>query len=54
MGKITKKILSVMDIPTLHCNKYQDLNKITDLVRKSKKIKSPVAILIDFNLMKAE
>ena len=54
MGKITKKILSVMDIPTLHCNKYQDLNNITDLVRKSKKIKSPVAILIDFNLMKAE
>ena len=54
MGTITKKILSVMDIPTIHCNKYKDLNKITSLVKKSEKLKSPVAILIDFNLMKSD
>ncbi len=54
MGRLTKKILKIMKIPTLHCNKLNDLNKIKDLVKKSKKIKSPVAILCDFNLMKED
>ena len=54
MGKITKKILFVMNIPTIHCNKFKDLNKISNLIKKSKKIKSPVAILCDFNLMQSD
>ena len=54
MGRITKKILNIMDVPTLHCNKLKDLDKISSLVIRSKKIKSPVAILCDFNLMKAD
>ena len=54
MGKITKKLLSIMNLPTLHCNKLEDIKKINLLVKKSKKLNTPVAILCDFNLMKAD
>ncbi len=54
MGGLTKKILSIMDVPILHCSKIKDLDKIAGFVKESKKIKSPVAILFDFNLMKED
>ena len=54
MGRVTKKILTLMKIPALHCTKIRDLDQISDLLIKSKRIKSPVAILCDFNLMKKD
>ena len=54
MGSITKNLLKTMNVPTLHCNKFGDLDKISKYVVKSKKIGTPVAILCDFNLMKAD
>lgn len=54
MGKITKKLLKLMDLPTLHCSKIKDLEKIDSLIKKSIKLKSPAAILCDFNLMKKD
>ncbi len=54
MGRITKKLLNIMNLPTLHCNKAKDLNKINRIITKSKKLNTPIAILCDFNLMKAD
>ena len=54
MGRITKNLLEIMDIPTLHCSKLKDLNKIQKYIVLSKKKYTPIAILCDFSLMEAE
>ena len=54
MGRITKKLLSTMNIPTLHCNKLNDIEKISKYLILAQKKETPVAILCDFNLMKAD
>ncbi len=52
MAKITKDVLNILQIPTLHCSSEKDLNKINTYANHAKVMESPVAILCDFDLMK--
>ena len=52
MAKITKEILDILKIPTLHCSSEKDLDKIKTYTDHAKIMECPVAILCDFQLMK--
>ena len=54
MAKVTKELLKILNIPILHCSSSDDLNKISTFANHAKIIESPVAILCDFELMKAD
>ncbi len=54
MAKVTKELLKILNIPILHCSSSNDLNKISTFANHAKIIESPVAILCDFELMKAD
>ncbi|MBO68972.1 MAG: sulfopyruvate decarboxylase subunit alpha [Acidiferrobacteraceae bacterium] len=51
MGWLTPELLRLMQIPVLHCHHRQDIADIGPLVSHAWVTQSPVAILIDFNLM---
>ena len=52
MAKITKDVLDIIKIPTLHCSSENDLDKIKTYTDHAKIMESPIAILCDFELMK--
>ena len=52
MAKVTEDILQTLRIPMLHCLSVKDIDKITTFSKHAKVVESPVAILLDFNLMK--
>ena len=49
-----EEILNTLRIPILHCNVEIDLEKISTFTNHAKVIEGPVAILYNFNLMKAD
>ena len=54
MTKVTEEILQTLRIPILNCTSEKDLEKISTFTKHSRIIEGPVAILCDFNLMKAD
>ena len=54
MANITKNLLDMLNIPTLHCSSEKDLEKIPVYTDHSKVMEIPIAILCDFDLMKDE
>jgi len=54
MGLMVPELLKLMQIPMLNCHPPSDLDDIGSLVEHARVAESPVAILIDFNLMEEE
>ena len=54
MGLMVPELLKLMQIPMLNCHQPSDLDDIGSLVEHARVAESPVAILIDFNLMEEE
>jgi len=54
MARITKDVLDMLKIPTLHCSCENDLDKIKTYTDHAKIMESPIAILCDFELMKED
>ena len=48
------ELLKLMQIPVLNCHQPSDLDDIGSLVQHARVAESPVAILIDFQLMEEE
>ena len=51
-GAITKKILSLLGVKTIELKKNEDLKKLEEIIKYSKKEKKPVACLIRKNVLK--
>ena len=54
MGFMVPELLKLMQIPMLNCHQPSDLDDIGSLVEHARVAESPVAILIDFQLMEGE
>ncbi len=52
MASVTEDILKTLRIPMLNCNNEQDLDKISTFTNHAKVIEGPVAVMLNFNLMK--